>query len=117
MPLYSINVPEGPIRSLGYEAALHEVRAPRKGIITGRKMEPLMENREPPIPAPWSVSGQGQNSMVKHAQLKKIGYSVVSVNGLRLGETEQRHNEDIFQQVLYLILFDKSMDPKIASKV
>ena len=117
MPLYSIDVPEGPIRSTGYETALQEVRSPRTGIITGRKLKPLMENREPPIPAPWSVSGQGQNNMVKHAQLKKIGYSVVSVNGLRLEETMHRHNENILKQVLYLILFDKSMDPKIASKV
>ena len=57
--------------------------------------------------------------MVKHAQLKKIGYSVVSVSGLRAGEdsSTSRHYENVFKRVLHLILFDKPMDPKIAAKV
>lgn len=114
---YSLNVPGGgPIRSTGYEAALESARSPRT--LTGRKLEPLLQNKEPPIPAPWSVSGRGQNDMVKYAQLKKIGYSVVSVNGLRSGDDRNAAQfENVFRQVLHLILFDKPMDPKIAAKM
>ena len=57
--------------------------------------------------------------MVKFAQLKKIGYRVVSVNGLRSGEgsSNSRHFENVLRQVLHLIVFDTPMDPKIAAKV
>lgn len=56
--------------------------------------------------------------MVKYAQLKKIGYSVVSVNGLRSGEDRNsRQFENVLRQVLHLIIFDKPADPEIAAKV
>ena len=44
---------------------------------------------------------------------------MVSVSGLRAGEdsSTSRHYENVFKQVLHLILFDKPMDPKIAAKV
>ncbi len=80
-----------------------------------KSIHPQEQNQQqPPIPAPWFVSGRGINKHVKHAQLKKLGYEVVSVVRVPRAESELT---DVIEKVMNCVLFGNELDPSLAVRV